>query len=64
VLVPDDAEWRAEPLPCPRIDGPQPATVVGPQGEQIYTDEYGRVFSGSDDGDSETPEDWSRRKVL
>ncbi|WP_230944223.1 type VI secretion system Vgr family protein, partial [Burkholderia cepacia] len=28
VLVPDDAEWRAEPLPRPRIDGPQPATVV------------------------------------
>ncbi|WP_156444005.1 type VI secretion system Vgr family protein, partial [Burkholderia sp. RF7-non_BP1] len=43
VLVPDDAEWRAEPLPRPRIDGPQPATVVGPEGEEIYTDEYGRV---------------------
>lgn len=43
VLVPDDTEWRAEPLPRPRIDGPQPATVVGPEGEEIYTDEYGRV---------------------
>ncbi|WP_230953732.1 type VI secretion system Vgr family protein [Burkholderia cepacia] len=43
VLVPDDAEWRAEPLPRPRIDGPQPATVVGPEGEEIYTDAYGRV---------------------
>ncbi|VWB21529.1 Rhs element Vgr protein [Burkholderia arboris] len=43
VLVPDDAEWRAEPLPRPRIDGPQPATVVGPEGEEIYTDEFGRV---------------------
>ncbi|KAB1585304.1 type VI secretion system tip protein VgrG [Burkholderia cepacia] len=43
VLVPDDAEWRAEPLPRPRIDGPQPATVVGPDGEEIYTDEFGRV---------------------
>ncbi|MDN7902475.1 type VI secretion system tip protein TssI/VgrG [Burkholderia cepacia] len=43
VLVPGDAEWRAEPLPRPRIDGPQPATVVGPKGEEIYTDEYGRV---------------------
>ncbi|MDN7632321.1 type VI secretion system Vgr family protein [Burkholderia cepacia] len=42
-LVPDDAEWRAEPLPRPRIDGPQPATVVGPEGEEIYTDAYGRV---------------------
>ncbi|WP_081068624.1 type VI secretion system Vgr family protein [Burkholderia cepacia] len=43
MLVPDDAEWRAEPLPRPRIDGLQPATVVGPEGEEIYTDEYGRV---------------------
>ncbi|KVV78436.1 type VI secretion system tip protein VgrG, partial [Burkholderia cepacia] len=29
--------------PRPRIDGPQPATVVGPEGEEIYTDAYGRV---------------------
>ncbi|EJQ9335130.1 type VI secretion system tip protein VgrG [Salmonella enterica] len=43
-LVPDDAEWRAEPLPKPRIDGPQNAVVVGPPGEEIYTDEYGRVL--------------------
>ncbi|WDD93237.1 type VI secretion system tip protein VgrG [Burkholderia sp. FERM BP-3421] len=42
-LVPDDAEWRAEPLPKPRIDGPQNAVVVGPPNEEIYTDEYGRV---------------------
>ncbi|MDH4557426.1 type VI secretion system tip protein VgrG [Pseudomonas sp. BN417] len=42
-LVPDDAEWRAEPLSKPRIDGPQQATVVGPPGEEIYCDEYGRV---------------------
>ncbi|WP_020202195.1 type VI secretion system Vgr family protein [Cupriavidus sp. WS] len=42
-LVLDDTEWRAEPLPRPRIDGPQPAVVVGPPGEEIYTDEYGRV---------------------
>lgn len=42
-LVPDDAEWRAEPLPRPRIDGPQNAVVVGPPNEEIYTDEYGRV---------------------
>ncbi|HEX4509361.1 MAG TPA: type VI secretion system tip protein TssI/VgrG, partial [Burkholderiaceae bacterium] len=26
-----------------RIDGPQTATVVTPDGEEIYTDEYGRV---------------------
>ncbi|WP_425929448.1 type VI secretion system Vgr family protein [Pseudomonas sp. NyZ201] len=42
-LVPHEAEWRPEPLPKPRIDGPQPATVVGPKGEEIYCDEYGRV---------------------
>lgn len=42
-LVPDDVEWRAEPLPKPRIDGPQQATVVGPPGEEIYCDSYGRV---------------------
>jgi len=42
-LVPDDAEWRAEPLPKPHMDGPQNAVVVGPPNEEIYTDEYGRV---------------------
>ncbi|MDH0092668.1 type VI secretion system tip protein VgrG [Achromobacter mucicolens] len=42
-LVPDDAEWRAEPLPRPTLDGPQNAVVVGPPNEEIYTDEYGRV---------------------
>ncbi len=42
-LVPDDTEWRAEPLPRPRIDGPQNAMVVGPPDEEIHTDEYGRV---------------------
>ncbi|WP_343736810.1 type VI secretion system tip protein TssI/VgrG [Achromobacter sp.] len=42
-LVPDDTEWRAEPLPRPRIEGPQNAVVVGPPNEEIYTDAYGRV---------------------
>jgi type VI secretion system secreted protein VgrG len=27
----------------PRIEGPQTAVVVGPSGEEIYTDQYGRV---------------------
>ena len=27
----------------PRSNGPQVAVVVGPPGEEIYTDEYGRV---------------------
>ena len=29
--------------PKPSISGPQTAMVVGPSGEEIYTDEYGRV---------------------
>jgi type VI secretion system secreted protein VgrG len=29
--------------PCPVVEGPQTATVVGPSGEEIYTDQYGRV---------------------
>ena len=29
--------------PQPRIKGPQTAVVTGPSGEEIYTDEYGRV---------------------
>jgi len=29
--------------PKPRVSGPQTAIVVGPSGEEIYTDEYGRV---------------------
>ena len=43
VLVPGRNEWRPAPLPKPRIDGPQMATVVGPKGEEIYCDQWGRV---------------------
>ncbi len=43
VLVPGMAEWRPAPLPKPRIDGPHMATVVGPAGEEIYCDPWGRV---------------------
>lgn len=28
---------------APRMPGPQTATVVGPKGQEIYTDEYGRI---------------------
>ncbi|MCY1395072.1 type VI secretion system Vgr family protein [compost metagenome] len=31
------------PNPRPRIDGPQIAHVTGPEGEEIYCDEHGRV---------------------
>lgn len=42
-LIPGNREWKA-PLPQkPRVDGPHMATVVGPPGEEIYCDEYGRV---------------------
>ncbi|WP_409314751.1 type VI secretion system Vgr family protein, partial [Pseudomonas putida] len=43
VLVPGRTEWRPAPLKKPRIDGPHMATVVGPPGEEIYCDEWGRV---------------------
>ncbi|WP_324832180.1 type VI secretion system Vgr family protein [Pseudomonas saxonica] len=36
-------EWKAPLCARPRIDGPQIATVVGPPGEEIYCDEWGRV---------------------
>ncbi len=35
--------WRATPQPKPRVDGPMIATVVGPEGEEIFCDQYGRV---------------------
>jgi type VI secretion system secreted protein VgrG len=43
MLGPGDTAWRATPNPKPRVDGPQVAFVVGPPGEEIYCDEYGRV---------------------
>ncbi|WP_420996758.1 type VI secretion system Vgr family protein [Cupriavidus sp. 30B13] len=42
-IIPDRIEWRPEPLERPVIAGPQVATVVGPEGEEIYVDEHGRV---------------------
>lgn len=42
-LTPDDTAWRPEPRPKPRVDGPQVAFVVGPEGEEIHCDEHGRV---------------------
>jgi len=40
-----DAElpYRPPQVAKPLVDGPQMAHVVGPEGEEIYTDEYGRV---------------------
>jgi type VI secretion system secreted protein VgrG len=44
VLQPADQAFRApRQTPMPLAAGPQTATVVGPQGEEIWTDQYGRV---------------------
>nr|WP_275066932.1 type VI secretion system tip protein VgrG [Achromobacter spanius] len=42
-LVPDKVDWKPEPQPKPRLDGPQMATVVGPPNEEIYCDAWGRI---------------------
>ncbi len=41
--IPWDQPWRATPFEKPKIDGPQMAHVVGPAGEEIFCDEFGRV---------------------
>jgi len=39
-----DTHFRLEQrTPRPMIRGPQTAKVVGPQGDEIYTDQYGRI---------------------
>jgi type VI secretion system secreted protein VgrG len=44
VLQPRDRPFRAPQItPRPIVHGVQTALVVGPQGEEIYTDKYGRV---------------------
>ncbi|MBH8582009.1 type VI secretion system tip protein TssI/VgrG, partial [Bisbaumannia pacifica] len=43
VLAPADRAWRPAPPVRPRVDGPQVAFVVGPEGEEIHCDEHGRV---------------------
>ena len=42
-LVPATVDWKAPLRAKPRIDGPQMASVVGPSGEEIYCDEFGRI---------------------
>src|SRR4029077_11290225 len=42
--VPVTQEFKSPRLtPKPTVQGPQTAMVVGPEGEEIYTDKYGRV---------------------
>jgi type VI secretion system secreted protein VgrG len=42
--IPSDVVFRpARTAVRGRVEGPQTATVVGPKGQEIYTDKYGRV---------------------
>lgn len=42
--IPSTQTFRpARKTPKPMVHGPQPAVVVGPSGEEIHTDEHGRV---------------------
>jgi hypothetical protein len=44
VAIPAETPFRPERLTSkPVVQGPQTATVVGPAGENIHTDQYGRV---------------------
>ncbi|MFJ5316446.1 type VI secretion system Vgr family protein [Pectobacterium versatile] len=42
-VVKGTTTWRTAMPYKPMVDGPQIATVVGPAGEEIYCDQYGRV---------------------
>lgn len=42
--IPANVQYRApRKTPVPKMSGPQTATVVGPAGEEIWTDQYGRI---------------------
>lgn len=42
--IPADIPYRPERItPIPTVQGTQTAVVVGPAGEEIYTDKYGRI---------------------
>ncbi|MGY2573340.1 type VI secretion system Vgr family protein [Vibrio sp. C8] len=43
MAIPGHLNWQAVPESKPTVDGPMIATVVGPKGEEIFCDEYGRV---------------------
>src|SRR5690606_32854479 len=44
VAVPCSTQYRAARItPVPHTHGPQTATVVGPAGEELWTDKFGRV---------------------
>ena len=41
--IPRHQTWRPLQRTKPLVEGPQPAIVTGPKGEEIYTDNFGRV---------------------
>ncbi|KJG10586.1 type VI secretion protein VgrG, partial [Photobacterium iliopiscarium] len=43
VVIATHRPWRPPFNAKPTVDGPQIAMVVGPEGEEIYCDEFGRV---------------------
>ncbi len=44
VAIPSDVVFRPQrSTPTAVVEGPQTAVIVGPKGEEIFTDEYGRV---------------------
>uniref|UniRef100_UPI003306B284 type VI secretion system tip protein TssI/VgrG n=1 Tax=Photorhabdus viridis TaxID=3163327 RepID=UPI003306B284 len=42
-FIPAHQHWRPMPARKPVMDGPQIAKVVGPAGEEIFCDSYGRI---------------------
>ncbi|WP_456310869.1 type VI secretion system tip protein TssI/VgrG [Serratia proteamaculans] len=42
-FIPPGQTWRPAMIDKPSMDGPQIAMVVGPAGEEIYCDEFGRI---------------------
>ncbi|GEM75147.1 type VI secretion system Vgr family protein [Vibrio sagamiensis] len=41
--IPRDIVYKAPKMAAPVVEGPQTAVVVGPAGEEIYTDNLGRI---------------------
>jgi len=67
--IPSEQPFRpARVTPRPVIQGPQPAMVVGPDGEEIYTDQHGRVkvhfFWDRDSKSNEKSSCWVRVSQL
>lgn len=43
-FIPDDRTWRPLAKPKPTAEGPETALVIGPEGEEIYTNDLGEVL--------------------